>query len=78
MHYKKSYGSMAEACKHGDGLAVVGAFIDVAPAGEDHQLVSADIMKLADVSSSSKLKNSSKILLNTGLVIEFLLKLSSQ
>jgi len=29
VHYKKSYGSMGEAAKHSDGLAVVGAMINV-------------------------------------------------
>ena len=54
VHYKKSYGSFGEAVKHGDGLAVVGAFLDVSDDGSDHKALSSDIQKLSQISSLSK------------------------
>ena len=53
MHYKKSYGSFPEALKHGDGLAVVGAFLDVDD-GRAQAKVSEDLMKLIDVKTCSE------------------------
>lgn len=54
MHFKKSYGSLGEAVKHGDGLAVVGAFLDVGDKGSEHKALSADLLKLSNVASSSE------------------------
>ncbi|XP_067941828.1 carbonic anhydrase 2-like [Watersipora subatra] len=49
VHYKKSYGSFGAAVKHGDGLAVVGAFLDVTSDGNEHKLLSSDIEKLTQI-----------------------------
>jgi len=60
VHFKKSYGSLGEAVRHGDGLAVVGAFIDV----DDNRAqpkICDDLKKLTDVTSSSSEVNSLKI-----------------
>lgn len=54
MHFKKEYGSFGEALKHSDGLAVVGAFLDVTDDGDEHKLLSADLMPLSEVTNCSK------------------------
>ncbi|KAF6034672.1 CA2 [Bugula neritina] len=51
VHFKKEYGSFGEALKHSDGLAVVGAFLDVTDDGDEHKLLSADLMPLSEVTN---------------------------
>lgn len=49
MHFKKEYGSIGEAVKHPDGLAVVGAFLDATEDENAHKAMSSDITTLSQV-----------------------------